>query len=673
LTNYTAALTYAQKGWAIFPVHNIANGHCTCGKSCDSPGKHPRTMHGISDATTDTTQVDKWWRQWPDANIGMATGAVSGVWVLDIDPRHGGDESLDLLEQKHGRLQATIESQTGGGGRHLFFAYAQAVKSRANHPGQGIDIRGDGGFVVLPPSNHMSGRLYEWEASSEPDGNTAQPAPEWLSTLIGGKDVAKKTDAPTTKKYSTAGGRNTALTTMAGRMRRAGLDASAIEAALREHNRVYCAPPLDDSEVSKIANSVGRYAAGSVPTDDELAALWLKNYPDTAYGLGEFRRYAGGCWPIIPRDRVELELLHIMEEAKRDGYKPTSWKLRSIMEIARIKTNVEIENWNSNKDLIVCKNGTLHIPTMTLIAHDKSHYLTAGVAYDYDPDATAPTWDYYCKTILNGKEQFLQDFAGYALTIDTQYELAVWLYGPAGSGKSTYIEGLQAMLGTRAGLLGLKDLEKSRFSMTDLPDKTLLVSTEQPSTYMQATDIVNALISGESVTVDRKFRDPITIQSNAKICWAMNELPRVGDGSNGLFRRVKVVEFSELPGGVRNPHVKLTIRTEGSGILNWALAGLIRLQANGGFDIPQSVVDATSLFQMTNDIPAVFVDECCIRGREFSISSSELYRQYRTWCDDNGTKAQSSVSIAMDWRRLGFTRRKIPAGMVWDGLRIKSI
>lgn len=411
---------------------------------------------------------------------------------------------------------------------------------------------------------------------------------------------------------------------------------------------------------------------GRAQTDDELADTWLRDYPDTAHGLGEFRRYTAGCWPVVPRERVELEILTVMETAKKDGYKPTSWKLRSIMEIARIKCGVENDLWNADKDLIACKNGTLHVPTMTLVKHEKDHYLTAGVAYDYDPAARAQMWEYYCGTILNGAKDFLQEYAGYALTTDTQYEIAIWLYGPSGSGKSTFIEGMQAMLGTRAGILGLKDLEQSRFSLTDLPDKTLLVSTEQPNLYMKTTDIVNALISGEPVLVDRKFRDPVIVTSRAKICWAMNELPRVNDGSNGLFRRVKVVEFADLPEGVRDPNIKATIRTaEGSGILNWALDGLVRLRARGGFEIPPCVTEATDLFKQTNDVPAVFMEEMLEVGANYAISGSGLYKAYRNWCEENGHKAQSSTSVAKDWRRLGLTRRRANQGAIWEGAKLK--
>lgn len=151
---------------------------------CDSVGKHPRTRNGLKNATTDANQVDKWWRQWPSANIGIVTGAPSGIVVIDIDPRHGGTKSLAALEQEHGALPPTVESLTGGSGNHLIFGYAgQAVGNRANvRPG--IDVRGDGGYIVAPPSIHETGNHYRWRVGHAPSEIEPTSCPTWLLDLI---------------------------------------------------------------------------------------------------------------------------------------------------------------------------------------------------------------------------------------------------------------------------------------------------------------------------------------------------------------------------------------------------------------------------------------------------------------------------------------------------------
>lgn len=169
--NIRAALAYAQLlGWSVFPVNWITGaGTCSCGRlDCPSPGKHPLTEHGLKDATTDPEQIRRWWTRWPDANIAVATGAASGFDVLDIDPRHGGDISLEDLESQHGKLPETAEQITGAGGRHILFRHTPGLKS---HNGilPGIDVKADGGYILAAPSNHLSGQRYAWEESSRPE------------------------------------------------------------------------------------------------------------------------------------------------------------------------------------------------------------------------------------------------------------------------------------------------------------------------------------------------------------------------------------------------------------------------------------------------------------------------------------------------------------------------
>jgi hypothetical protein len=112
-------------------------------------------------------QILRWWRQWPDANIGIPTGERTGLVVLDVDPRHGGMDSLEQLQHQHGRLPVTRTAQTGGGGLHYWYAYPQGggriIKNATNLDGfSGIDLRGTGGYIVVPPSRHESGRCYCW-------------------------------------------------------------------------------------------------------------------------------------------------------------------------------------------------------------------------------------------------------------------------------------------------------------------------------------------------------------------------------------------------------------------------------------------------------------------------------------------------------------------------------
>lgn len=140
-----AAVEYAGRGLPVFPCK----------------GKIPLTEHGFQDASTDTEAVLTWWTRWPDANIGVPTGEPSGIDVLDVDVQHGGAGTLAKLERRHGRLPRTAEVLTPSGGRHYWFVH-RPLKSTASKLGPGIDTRGEGGYVIVPPSIGENGRPYKF-------------------------------------------------------------------------------------------------------------------------------------------------------------------------------------------------------------------------------------------------------------------------------------------------------------------------------------------------------------------------------------------------------------------------------------------------------------------------------------------------------------------------------
>jgi putative DNA primase/helicase len=414
-------------------------------------------------------------------------------------------------------------------------------------------------------------------------------------------------------------------------------------------------------------------AAGkpSPPTHDELRDRWIEGNPHHAHGLGEWRRYEAGIWPAVSETSVKGEISSIIEAAKSEGIKPTASILASVTELTRIKVFVSDDRWDADPDILVCKNGALRISTGELAKHQPRHFATSAVPFEYDPDARPVIWDYFLRNTVPAAANFLQEFAGYALTTEMTHEIAVWLFGPPGSGKSTFIAGLQAMLGHRAGILGLADLERSRFTLADLPGKTLVVASEQPSSYLASTNTLNAIISGEPIQVERKYRDPFAVIPHAKVCWAMNELPRVADANSGLFRRVKVVTFPALVENERDPKIKRAIETEGAGILNWALEGLQRLKERGHFEVPAGVEDATKQFRENNDVPALFVEDRCIQGADLKVQASQLYDEYKDWCIDNGHRPQSSTRVADDWARLGFEKTASNGRRFYRGVALR--
>lgn len=241
-----AALDYLARGWSVVPVR--------------AREKRPLVAWQPYQQTRPTpAEVRDWFTRWPDANVGIVTGVLSGLVVLDVDPAHGGEQSLARLEREHGPLPVTVEAISGGGGRHLYFAHPGGeVRNRAGLA-PGIDLRGDGGLIVAPPSRHPSGRRYTWRAGHAPGECGLAPLPRWL--LPG---AAARTGHPLAywrelvARGVPEGRRNSTLASLAGHLLWHGVDPDVVAELLLCWNRSRCQPPLSDEEVLRTVASITR-------------------------------------------------------------------------------------------------------------------------------------------------------------------------------------------------------------------------------------------------------------------------------------------------------------------------------------------------------------------------------------------------------------------------------
>ncbi len=253
-----AATSYAAKSWHVLPVHTCADGACSCGKNtCYHAGKHPRTRRGVHDATTDVLKIKRWWHSWPDANVGIATGSVSGLVVIDLDNKNGksGEENFRALADKHGGMPSTMTVVTGNG-LHLYFRHSGVgIKSSTSKLAVGVDVRADSGYVVAPPSIHESGRRYALQ-----DDHEVLDLPQWLEEQITSSSVRGQTEDNEAgvgllqeKGDVLEGQRDDTLTRRAFSMRvRQGKSEDEIERLILEFNRTRCKPPLAEAEIREM-------------------------------------------------------------------------------------------------------------------------------------------------------------------------------------------------------------------------------------------------------------------------------------------------------------------------------------------------------------------------------------------------------------------------------------
>jgi hypothetical protein len=304
-----SALAYALRGLHVIPLHSAhPSSGCSCRqrKRCEQAGKHPRVQRWQTRGTSDAATVRQWWELWPDANVGLLTGADHGIFALDIDPRHGGDASLADLERRHGRLPRTVQHRTGGGGRHLIFAHPaiRRVRNSTGKLGTGLDVRGHGGQIVAPPSRNAQGAYVVDPASSE---EFAQ-APAWLLDLVCDDRAPRRSTGTRKGKRTTVparipeGCRNDELTSLGGRMRLVASPPEAIRGALHATNAARCDPPLPKAEVDDIANSATKWHSLPWHTDPRKFFNDPRLKPTDRHVLRVLCDYAdadGACRPTV--------------------------------------------------------------------------------------------------------------------------------------------------------------------------------------------------------------------------------------------------------------------------------------------------------------------------------------------------------------------------------------
>jgi hypothetical protein len=240
------AQRYLARGWSVLPL--------------GARDKRPLVVwEPLQDTRPSVEQVSDWFSRWPDANIGIVTGEISNLIVLDIDPKHGGDGSLERLERSFEPLPETVEAVTGGGGRHFYFAHPGGLVRNRAGLAQGIDLRGDGGYIVVPPSIHPSGHPYVWVVGRSPEEIGVAALPRWLLRASGARARRSLSDwRQLVRDGVPEGQRNSTVASLAGHLLWHQVDPEIVLELLLAWNRMRCRPPLDDAEVAQVVANIVR-------------------------------------------------------------------------------------------------------------------------------------------------------------------------------------------------------------------------------------------------------------------------------------------------------------------------------------------------------------------------------------------------------------------------------
>jgi putative DNA primase/helicase len=695
------ALRYASYGLPVVPMNPVRKGRCLCHKgiTCERPGKHPKTAHGVKDATTNREQIVAWWTDYPDENVGIAPGRSAGIIVLDIDPRHGGNETLKALEVELGALPETVTAMTGGGGRHLFFKHPPfpVRKDTAGKLfGAGVDVLCDGCIAVAPPSRHASGQRYAWvKGKSFKDLTPAKLPRSWRERLgDGSSNRALKSDLVQATNPITEGGRNSHLTSQAGSLQRVGLSRKAILAALNAENVSKCSPPLDAPEVKKIVASITKYPIcnGGDAAETLMQQVLRSSFAGGKHLIlgtdGRFWHFDDRLWRSVADQWVSGKILEVIQHNPVKNQK-TAALLHQVITLIKAKLAVKDDVLAFVADprpVINCANGELWIAedgSVSLQDHRPESYLRHCLDVAYDPNAQCPNYDRAVLEIFGAAAnpkamaRHWNELVGYLIQSRRNIPAILVLLGRGANGKTALIRTVIQLLGSQlVQSQRIEDLEKSRFAIGSLFGKLLLVDDDVRAGARLPDGILKTISEAKEVTGELKFGPAFNFVARTVPVLLCNNVPSLADLSYGMRRRLMVIPFDRtFTEETRNPDLFERIwKNELPGVLNRALAGYQRLMRRGSkFKQPSPVKAATKRWlEQANPLPA-FIKARCVQKAKASCLMGDFYVAYADWTKRMGyTMTQTQQTVGRNLEHLGFGGKKGNRGKLIIGLTLND-
>ena len=682
-------------------------------------GKIPLTAHGCKDATRDRDQVESWWDQYPLANIGIATGEINGLLVIDVDVKHDqgkyGDESLKALESELGELPETWVAITGSGGLHYYFRYPEGhdIRNSASQLAQDIDIRAQGGYVVAPPSVHPdTGRLYEWECGSDPEETPLAELPEkWLQRLE--KKVTGEALGDSQKKLFeipetvSVGARNDTLFRYGASLRAKSVPAIETYKLMDQFNKDKCSPPIPAGELQKIYDSVMKYQAGS--SEDEIMKSRNHEITETGEDLSQFHHFNDKGLPTSVYDFRIYEYLSQRGDIFILGSVPYMYRggvYRGDVSGANLKTEIRkliypelvksttIERvyrlFLSEKDIQVSyedlnrypqhwinfKNGFYDPLAQKMIPHDPKYRAINQIPHEYHPEAQltgeeVERWLEFIVPQPDDREMLLQ-YMGYCLTRDTRQQKFMILYGSGGSGKSTVIRLIESMIGAQnISNISLKELSQ-RFASYGLLGKTLNSCADLEVSALEDTSVIKKILGEDSLRGEPKGKQDIYFKNYAKLIFSTNELPLViSEKTNGFYRRLLILNMTRQPEHKRADYLDL-LKGELDYLIRLSVKALERMYQAGLITESAGSVEAVQSLRNDSDTVEAWISEECSRVKEAKEERGKLYQKYVSYCDSTDRTSLSRNNFYRSLRMKDF-REKMSMGIrYFEGISLEK-
>lgn len=399
--------------------------------------------------------------------------------------------------------------------------------------------------------------------------------------------------------------------------------------------------------------------------------------------MNQYLAYDGGRWQpdqSAAESAAKDTVRYMAAEASRDPGKPenkallqhamrsaTRSRIEAMLFTARSEPGMEIKakDLDSDGHFFNCNNGTVDLRTGELGPHDPADHISKITAVDYDPDASAPTWDKFLARILPDTDlrAFMQRLVGYALLGECREEVLPFLYGSGANGKSTCLNAVQEVFGEYAmqappELLTLKHGPSHPTELAALMGARCVLSVEVEEGRRLAETLVKQLTGRDSISARYMRQDFFTFEPTHTVFMAANHKPIVKGTDGAIWRRIKLIPFEVvIPESERDPGLQEKLRGELPGILAWAVRGCLEYQRSG-LGEPPAVRAATEDYRADMDILAAFIDEDCVTAPGVWIKFADLYQGYVNWCQRSGVTAESKREFGNRLTERGYSPAK---------------
>lgn len=702
MTNLEFALSYLRRGWSVVPA-------------MPKDKKPLIKWQEYQQRRPTEAEVREWWTRWPDANIIIVTGAVSGIIVLDVDGPEGR-ASLQELKDLHilEKMPRTPVSATGKGFHYIFRHPGGDLRNFARRL-PGLDFRGDGGYIIAPPSIHPSGRAYEWKVS--PDEQDPADPPDWLMDIILGRDFVvggkqhgnrPKVDTNLVLSGIPEGERDVTIFRYACRLRTQGLSYEEAEILiLQAADR--CNPPFSPKEALRKLEQAWKYPDGIEKMIEQLNkraditpapgepknCTELGNAERLIAKFGASFRYCGAWnrwlyWngkrlvnddtgEIFRCAKATVRSIYAEAAASTDDFRrkelakhavrsESDSKIRAMVNLAKYEPMVAVtpEQLDTDPWLFNVMNGTLDLRTGELKPHSIDNLITKLAPVTYDPNADCPKWKEFLNQIFAGNQElirYIQKIVGYSLTGDTREQCLFFLYGHGSNGKSTFLDTIQEFMGPDYCKQTPSDTLMAKKNDGGVPNDiamlkgTRLVSSVETEQGKRLNEpMVKQLTGGDKISARFMRGEWFEFKPTFKIFILTNHRPNIVGDDNGIWRRIRLIPFEVIiPPEKQDKQLGEKLKAELSGILNWAIDGCMMWQREG-LGMPDDVARATNEYRKDMDILGDFFEERCVLRDDLMVNHALLYKAYEDYCHENGGYKLSSKAFALKLKERGFEK-----------------